>query len=119
MPSPLKMQMALYAASMSALILVGCQTGYHSAADEAALTPRDHTLPSLVTVADDRVASELLVGREHGRNDRPEVTQPVPDRASTLFVEVQHREQLRTSSGRPREQSTTRTRTIRQHGYRR
>ncbi len=50
---------------------------------------------------------------EFGRNDRAPIAAPSPAYAPLEWVEIRTRDHLRTTNGRPREFSTTRTRTRR------
>jgi len=107
-------------AMLPAVMAVGCQGGRSATSMHTGDMQRDRAVvSSLVTVPDDSALASARSGWEANRNDQAEPAEATPDRARRTYVEIQHREQLRTSSGRPREHTTTRTRVIQRRGQRR
>lgn len=107
--------------SLAVVILAatGCQSTSTNTGEHSAAAKDGAVLPSLVTLGDQTAITQTASGWEIRRNDRHEPARVTPDRAGVTFIEIKHHEQLRTSSGRPREHTITRTRTILRRGQRR
>jgi hypothetical protein len=95
----------------------GCHSAPAVAMDHGA-AGQHAVLASLVTVHDESLMAETPAGWETYRNDPAHPLRIIPDHGGTKFVERYHREHLRTSSGRPREHTFTRTKVIQRHGRR-
>lgn len=98
------------------MMIAGCQTTPTISNERSSVSDGRTVVPSLVTVADGTRLAGTAAGWEASRNDAPEHRQVTPDRSGMIYTEVRHRESLRTSNGRPREHSVTRTRTIERRG---
>jgi hypothetical protein len=109
----MKMRRWVLLPSITALAALwgGCAATSYVARDHEppALPPLVTPSPLLLVLAGDAID---VPDWEHARNDVPRRIEQPPD-AERIWVEVRHREHLRTINGRPSEYTTTRSHSIR------
>jgi hypothetical protein len=105
--------------ALCTIAAAGCQSAMHPVERHGTALGEGAVVRSLVTVVDAEVVPDFWAGWESSRNDPPLRAQVTPDHSWASFIEVRHREHLRTSGGRPREHTVTRTQTIQRRGERR
>lgn len=80
----------------------------------AVSSPAHAHAPSLVmrSPAMQMIADDDTIGWEARRNDTPSIVESTPEHRDLRWMEVRHREHLRTINGRPGEFSASSTKTL-------